>query len=257
MRRIAISVFAFVLFAGAHLASALDTNGLVLYLPFDEGSGEIAKDESGNKNDGKFSGKVSWVAGKFGKAVKVTEDAPANMVVVKNSASLNLGKAASLVAWCNLESMPDSHNSIITKADTWMIHLSNWRGPAFEWEPLFWTPAFVAWQTAASVNIAKSEWHHIVGTWDGKQVLTYIDGVEKGKYAQAGNSIADTPADVVIGRDSRGCCNARKATMSVDDVMVWNRAITAAEVKEIYGGNFLSVDPRAKAATTWAALRAE
>lgn len=253
MKRLAIAVFAFV--SLTHAVRALDSKGLVLYLPFDEGSGGTAKDASGSGNDGKLSGKASWTAGKHGKAVLVTDDAPDNMVVVKNSASLKLTAAASLVAWCNLETMPDGHNSIITKADAWMIHTSNWRGPGFEWEPLFWTPAFVAWQTTASVNNPKAEWHHIVGTWDGKQVLTYIDGKQVGKVAQPGANLADNGSDIVIGRDSRGCCNSRKARMTLDDVMIWNRALNENEVKEVMSENAFAVDPNGKAAMTWADMK--
>jgi hypothetical protein len=253
MKRLAMAVTIFLALTSA--ATALDSKGLVLYLPFDEGSGATAKDASGNGNDGKLNGKASWTAGKFGKAVLVTDEAPDNMVVVKNSASLKLTTAASLVAWCNLETMPDGHNSIITKADAWMIHTSNWRGPGFEWEPLFWTPAFVAWQTTASVNMPKAEWHHVVGTWDGKQVLTYIDGKQAGKVAQVGANLADNAADIVVGRDSRGCCNARKARMTIDEVMIWNRVLNENEVKEVMKENAFAVNPSGKAAMTWAHLR--
>jgi hypothetical protein len=143
----------------------------------------------------------------------------------------------------------------MTKAEAWMIHLSNWRGPGFEWEPLFWTPGFVAWQTTASVNVPKAEWHHIAGIWDGKQVLTYIDGKLAGKNAQVGANIADNPADIVIARDSRACCNARKARMTVDEVMIWNRALNENEIKEVMKENAFAVNPSGKAAMTWAHLR--
>ncbi len=37
---------------------------------FNEGTGNTAKDSSGNKNDGKINGGAKWVDGKFGKALE-------------------------------------------------------------------------------------------------------------------------------------------------------------------------------------------
>jgi len=45
-----------------------EEQGLLLYLPFDEGSGKVAKDISGNGNDGQIID-AEWVNGKFGKAL--------------------------------------------------------------------------------------------------------------------------------------------------------------------------------------------
>ena len=42
--------------------------GLVLYLSFDEGEGDTAKDRSGKGNDGQLQGNVQWVEGQHGKA---------------------------------------------------------------------------------------------------------------------------------------------------------------------------------------------
>ena len=60
------------LFLCASSLYALDKEGLMLYLPFDEGSGDVAKDASGNGNDGELQGKGKWVEGKFGKALHLS-----------------------------------------------------------------------------------------------------------------------------------------------------------------------------------------
>jgi len=237
-------------------SSALDLDGLELYLSFDENGGKTAGDLSGNGNDGSLEGDVSWVPGVNGSAIEVSDGAAGNFVSVPNHASLNPTDTMSLVAWCSVSTMPDDNNSIITKADTWMIHSSNWRGVggAIDWEPLIWSPGFVAWQTTASANVPLEEWHHFAGVYDGDIVRTYIDGEEVGTFDQSG-SIATSEVDVIIGRDSRGCCADRKSTQSIDDAMVWSRALSKNEVNEIYDGNFLAVDLAGKTTTTWARLK--
>ncbi len=237
-------------------ANALNLNGLELYLPFDENGGKSAEDLSGNGNDGTLEGDVAWVDGVNGFAIEVSDGAADNFVSVPNHDSLNPTDEMSLAVWCFVSTMPDSHNSIITKADTWMLHTSNWRGGGdpIEWEPLFWTPGFVAWQTTASATVPLNEWHHIAGVYDGSTVLTYLDGKEVGSFDQPG-SLATSAVDVVIGRDSRGCCADRKATQAIDDAMIWSRAISEAEVGEIFRGEFLAVDAAGKTTTTWARLK--
>ncbi len=237
-------------------ATALDLTGLELYLPFDENSGNTAEDMSGNGNDGSLEGDVAWIPGVNGSAVEVSDGAPDNFVSVPNAASLNPTDEISLVAWALVTSMPDAHNSIITKADTWMIHTSNWRGGGdpIEWEPLIWSPGFVAWQTTASASVPLGEWHHFAGTYDGSITRTYIDGEEMGTFDQAGG-IATSDVDVIIGRDSRGCCAARKSMQAIDDAMIWSRALSAKDVNDIIDGVLLDVDPAGKTATTWARIK--
>jgi hypothetical protein len=255
-RRISVLV-ALALFAhGAAASTSVEvTDGLVLYLNFDEGAGTTAADSSGAGNDGTLVGNVSWVAGQIGGGISVSDDAAENMVVVANDPSLNPDSEITLAAWARVDAMPDSHNSLITKADTWMIHTSNWRGEdgAIDWEPLIWSPGFVAWQTTASAIVPLGEWHHFAGTYDGATTVTYIDGEEVGRFDQSG-AVATSDVDVVIGRDSRGCCGDRKAAQLIDEAMIWNRAIGPGEVGIVMSGG-VAVEARGKLATAWGALK--
>ncbi len=232
---------------------ALDMDGLVLYLPFDEGNGEVAADASGTGNDGKLEGNVEWVDGKYGKAVHVSDDAGDNMVVVADHDTLDVTDQMTMAVWAYIETMPDQHCSLITKADTYMIHTSLWSGKGMpEMEPLLWP--FNAWQTTASVAIPFNEWHHVLGTFDGKEIKTYIDGELQGQVAY-GDKIAVTDADLVIGRDSRGCCNTRKASQILDEVMLWNRAVDDGEVREIMAGVASPVQAQGLLTVSWGAVK--
>lgn len=252
MRTVFFATMLFLLLAGS--LYALDTKGLVLYLPFNEGSGAIAKDASGNKNNGELVGNVQWVNGKQGKAIKVFDDAGGNMVVVKDNDMLDITDAITFGGWVNIETMPDNHCSFITKADTYMIHQSNWSGKGIEHEPLLWP--FDAWQTPASVPIQLNEWHHVIGVFDGSEIKTYIDGQLMGQRAYT-SKIAVTENNVVIGRDSRSCCNARKATMSIDEIVIFNRALSESDIRDIMTGNIAPVQPRESISTMWGQIKAE
>jgi len=61
---------------------------LVGYWSFDEGSGEMAKDGSGNGNDGSLENGTEWTAGKFGDAVQF--DGTDDYVDVGNAGNLSI-----------------------------------------------------------------------------------------------------------------------------------------------------------------------
>lgn len=232
---------------------AFDHNGLVVYLRFDEGSGKVAKDSSGNKNEGEFQGNVTWVAGKNGKAAKVSDDSASNMIVIQDNDSLDITDQMTIGCWVNIDTMPDSHCSLITKADTYMIHTSNWSGKGIEQELLLWP--FDSWQTAASTPIQLKEWRHVLGVFDGKEIKMYIDGQIKGRRAY-GQKITVTSNPLVIGRDSRACCSARRSTQTFDEVVLFNRAVSDQEVKDIMAGGGISIDPKGALAALWGQVKA-
>lgn len=239
--------------------SAVNTKGLVLYFPFDEGSGKTVKDASGNGNNGDFQGKVEWVAGKFGKAISVGADAANNMVVVKDNDSLDITEALTLMAWVSLGTLPDTYNGIITKAETYMLHTDE-NGGKVRVDPLVWTGgSYGTWPSQAAVLVPHEEWHHVAGVFDGKQIITYLDGKPGTPFARP--AVIDvTNADVVIGRDSRGCCNTRKSAQIIDEVMIWNRALTEKEVNELMnsGGRIaFAVELRGKLASKWGQLKSD
>lgn len=244
---------AILILLSAASVDALDKDGLVLYLPFDEGSGEEARDISGQGNHGTLEGNVEWVDGQFGKAVHVKDDSAANLVSVADDATLDVTDQMTVAAWVLIETVPDGSCSWITKADTYMVHTSNWSGNGIEQELLLWP--FDQWQTAASTPIQLNEWRHVVGTFDGADVKMYIDGELMGERAY-GNTIAVTNAPVIIGRDSRACCNGRSSSQILDEVMLWDRALDAGEVQEVMDGAGLqAVQPEDRLITTWSKLR--
>ncbi|HGJ65959.1 TPA: LamG domain-containing protein [bacterium] len=238
--------------------SAVNTKGLVVYLPFDDGKGKTAVDASGNGNNGDFQGDASWVDGKFGKAVSVSDKAANNMVVIKANPSLDITQALTLMAWVNLGAIPDTYNGIITKAETYMLHTDEQGGVRVD--PLVWFGgSYGTWPSSAAVLVPHDEWHHVAGVFNGKNIVTYLDGKPGTPFARAGE-IDVTQADVVIGRDSRGCCNTRKSAQIIDEVMIWSRALNEAEVNELMknGGKVaFAVDPNGKLTSKWGQIKSD
>ncbi|MBD3181943.1 hypothetical protein GF312_06615 [Candidatus Poribacteria bacterium] len=232
---------------------ALDKNGMVLYLSFDEGKGDTAGDSSGNDNDGILEGNIEWVDGQQGKAVRISDDDAGNLVRVADDDTLDITDDMTIGMWVNIETIPDGSCSIITKADTYMIHTSNWSGNGIEQELLLWP--FDAWQTAASTPIPLNEWHHVTGVYDGESIIMYIDGDLGGKRDRGGKTTV-TQNDLIIGRDSRGCCNTRRSLVTIDEVAMYNRPLAEDEVEELMQSSIIAVKPAESIATKWSDVKA-
>ena len=73
---------------------------------FDEGSGDVAKDLSGNRNDGKLMNAPKWLKGKSGTALEF--DGKANYVEVPDSSSLDVSTEVSISLWAYINNFGTS-----------------------------------------------------------------------------------------------------------------------------------------------------
>jgi hypothetical protein len=82
------------------------------------------------------------------------------------------------------------------------------------------------------------QWHYAVGTYDGTTLRLYIDGVQVASKTTGGAVPDNTGTQPVrVGANSRAA--DRFFTGNVDEVRVWNRALTSTEVSSAYNsGNF-------------------
>ena len=76
-------------------------------------------------------------------------------------------------------------------------------------------------------------WNHLAGTWDGTTSRLYKNGVERGSSTYAFTRL-DIPQPVLIGRDSNGTAPVNGL---VDEVEFFSRALTPAEIQNIYNAD--------------------
>jgi hypothetical protein len=224
---------------------------LVLYLPMDEGKGDAIADMS----DSKFKGaahNAKWVDGKIGKALEFGgQDIWAT---VPDAPELNFkqGESFTLACWTMMTGAWSGQGNIVAKYKIGggtgpfygmfvftgdKIHTYTRGGPNVE----LWSKA--------SINDKK--WHHLALVRDaGKTVTLYVDG-------QKDDAKDDTSGDLTnvetfsMGRHTTDQFYAGV----VDEVALWRRALSQAEVQSVLQGGFLAVEPHGRAATTWAALK--
>ena len=94
---------------------------------------------------------------------------------------------------------------------------------------------FVTSPTAYNDN----QWHYAVVTNNGANVILYIDGVQVATKATAGASPESTGTKPVrVGANSRVTPATNFFTGEVDEIRIWNTALSASQVSSAFGGTF-------------------
>jgi len=208
-----------------------EAGSLVGYWSFDEGPGDIVPDLSGNGNDGTVNGTPTWIDGPFGSALEL--DGETDFVDCGNSESLNLTEAVSLSAWVRTVDAGESgeqlggQNHYISKYDSYGVkHRTNLL--------IFWIYDGGWHATRISIDATfNGEWHHVVGTYDGSVLKTYVDGRLEGDLVHEG-SIALNTRNVLIGNNPAS--DTEKLEGAIDEAYIYNRALSAAHVQELLAG---------------------
>ncbi len=202
-----------------------NTAGLVAAYGFEEASGTQVVDASGNANHGTISGASRVSTNRFGKALKF--NGSSNWITVNDSASLDLTTGMTLEAWV----YPT-------------VSLSNWATVLMKEQPGFATywlyanddtnrPANIVnvggtfRQLSAGPRLPAKTWTHLAATYDGVTQQLYVNGTLAGSRPQAG-AIAVSGGKLRIGGNSVW---GEYFTGQIDEVRIYNRALTQAEVQ--------------------------
>ena len=76
-------------------------------------------------------------------------------------------------------------------------------------------------------------WYHVVGTWDGTRIRIYVDGIFEGQSLRQ-VALTSVTIQARIGRGEQTNPDANPFSGLIDEVKIYDRALTDAEIKEIY-----------------------
>ena len=89
--------------------------------------------------------------------------------------------------------------------------------------------------TLSTTGYNDSQWHHVVYVVDASGGRLYVDGAVKASQGWTGPAGSPTTTQPVnIGHYPGGPAGAKYFPGSVDDVRIYNRALTAAEVLSLF-----------------------
>lgn len=205
--------------------------GLLAYYPFNEATGEVIRDQSGQGNNGAVSGAIWWVCtapiGSPGNTV-MQFDGVNDAITVGEHPNLRI-TSYTVELWIKPNGTPNEDWKGIIGKPGRNFHI--WLTSNGFIHHRFHTPASTnagAPDTPAG-SIKWSEWNHVVITNDGTTAKTYINGQLSKEGATGGSLIADqTPLYIGCNLDN---AKGNYFKGSIAEVRIWNKARTQAEIQ--------------------------
>ena len=204
---------------------------LVGWWRFDEGSGAVTADASGHGLDAAVEGPV-WTEGQSGSALQF--NGSEDLVRIP---PFTTGRAQTLAAWIKIEGLETGQIFNGNGPPHMNFELTNGqiRGRVY-------TGSTNIALTGPEVPVAV--WVHVAWVWDFETNRSelYLDG-ESVVVGEAPSTIEHT-SEAVIGRHPVTVSAANSFMGAIDEVRVYNHALTAAEIKSAMKGAAFSYGPR-------------
>ena len=197
------------------------TTGLIGHWKFDEGSGTTAADSSGNNNTGTLTNGPTWTTGKIGNAINL--DGTDDSVSVPSSGSLTIPSDITTSAWIYKSS--NSGNDEIMRSGS--EHRFKTNGDEIEWT----YAGGDDYHITSNVNLQVNRWYHVVSVFNNtaNTVVIYVDSVAA--LTKTENQSATFTGPLYIGKEISA---ASFFHGRMDDLRLYNRALSASEIQTIY-----------------------
>ncbi len=227
----------------ASTASAADPS-LIGWWKFDETSGTTARDASNNGRNGAVKGNPTWVAGKVGGALQLHGDGDyvdvgrvgISGIAPRTVAGWAKASTTAIPSWTSVFGFaPDGTTDgtyfdiEVDNAGNYVVHIQGWE---------------------AVICPVDTQWHHFAATYSGSGGNWYLDGRSVGSEAGAVGTIDQV-------RIGARLSNSHYFPGLVDDVRIYNKALTLDEIKKVVAGpKAYDPDPADGALykDTWASL---
>ena len=207
--------------------------GLVGCWLMNEGGGTIVNDLSGNGNTGSLIADTHFVGGKFGPALDF--DGTGDYVTVLDSPELRFDSASqdfSIFAW--VKGGGAAVDVIVDKRDA---NNDGWRLTFAS--GAVWLSVDGADCKTSSSTINDGTWHFVGGSIvrSGNGQM-YLDGIANGAAENvSGQGAMQTTSQVTFGTTSYSV-TTDVLTGQIDHVMIYNRALSASEILNLYRSPF-------------------
>jgi hypothetical protein len=221
------------------LRLALPTQGLVVHLPLDEGSGAAARDAVAPPSERRMEGPLVWLpGGPLGPALQFHSGAQIDLGA---AGDYSRQQSFSYGAWVKATDAQRSGAplarmdngkayrgwDLFQSGDRWSMHLIDaWEGNALKVQ-------------TKDPSVRTDAWQHVFVTYDGsgkaRGVRLFIDGVEQAAVAVvdrlSGRADVRTPVPLRVGSRTGGDAFSG----FIQDVRVYERKLEPAEVRALAG----------------------
>ncbi len=213
--------------------NAAPPKSLIGYWKLDETSGNQIIDASGYGHDGELQSLTSLYPvrqpGKLGNSVYFNGNR--QLANIPASEDFDSTPQVTMAMWVNLDSYTAMGKFLSKYGSYELAQGLAGRGSAriaiWTKEQNGWT-----WLDSSTAKISLQSWHWVVGTYDGANMKLYIDGSVAATKALSG-TIKAMQEPITLGGDNMKQ-NIRWTNGRIDEAAVWNYALTATEIAQLY-----------------------
>ncbi len=239
---IGITIFSNTVFS-QNVPSYVPTNGLVGWWPFNGNANDI----SGNGNNGILNGSV-LSTDRFGNNTSV-ETGQNKYITISNSPNISSPTEFSISGWLYVNRFPNNQNllsGVVTKwygnkncnnsSDDYAVFISSSK------ELVVVTRDFQMYPQNSLIggNIDSLKWIHFTIVRSSNGAKLFVNGVLKDSN-NISSTVCNSTNPLYFGCDNGLGTPNRFLNGLVDDIGIWNRALTESEIKGLYNAN-LCVD---------------
>ncbi len=239
------------------LATDHISDPLIAWYKLDDGAGSTADDSSANNNNGTLIGNPSWVSGHIGSGALEFSTADANDGVnLGTSTIFNPPESFTIALWAYITDWSQEWNHVMVsrrgeEGIGWQLRRNGSWGSVGDPCAISFTTGGVGrpgdyWGNTPSETIPPlNQWIHIAAVYDAADNTKsiYLDGELDAVQVTAPGTISQSTHNVYIGARATMDNSGQEAFFDgqLDDVRLYDKALSQAEIQSIMGGGLGSV----------------
>jgi len=209
--------------------------GLMGYWKFDEISGTQAADSSGQGNTGTLQNGPAWASGRLDGSLSF--DGVDDAVNVGQS-GFGLEAGATIALWLCPTGTATVYQTLLVRGlvNPFLLQISKTTGQIRAGIRTTGGTSYLLSQT----TLSSDQWYHVALTYKSGERVLYINGTSDIADAQTGNLPASTNSTTLGSNGSGEFFKGR-----LDEVRIYNRPLSSAEVKALFDGGGVATDSQA------------
>ena len=234
---------------------------------FNEGSGKVAKDLSGNGNDGILAGGVKWARS----GVKFAKDRPGERpghalkfdgktgrLVIGNSDSLYAPKAWTITSWVCIHGSENGYGHIVGKrSNDGTNYAFRTDSKGVGWDAYFNQAGWKgAWQKG---KVSKGSWVYMTATYDGVNTIRIYQNTEEIGSADVGGPPPQDTSELHIGGWQGNTSELLDG--QIDELAIFSIVLSKGDMTDLmkkgFAGILRDVGSHDKLTSSWGEIKSQ
>jgi glucose/arabinose dehydrogenase/fibronectin type 3 domain-containing protein len=199
-------------------------SGLVSAYSFNEGAGTTTADRSGNNNTGTLGGATWATSGQTAAALSFSGSN--QRLNVNDAASLDLTTGLTIEAWVYPTEL-SGWRTVVMKERTAGLSYALYAHDSVPMPAAYLRIGSSDIRVAGMSALPLNAWSHLSVTYNGSVAILYVNGIQVGSRAVSGSIVTSNLPLRVGGNQPWG----EYFSGRIDEVRIYNRALTAAEIQ--------------------------